>query len=49
MLLIDDYIGSGVTIKEGVRAIRKGTKFKDDIVPLTIARVRWRLGARGMI
>ncbi len=49
MLIVDDYLGSGVTLKEAIRALRKGANFKDDIVPLTIARVRWRLGSRGMI
>lgn len=49
ILLLDDYTGSGATIKEAVRAIRKEGGFTADIVPFTIARIRWRIGARGMI
>ncbi|MCP4693057.1 MAG: RecQ family ATP-dependent DNA helicase [Desulfobacterales bacterium] len=49
ILLLDDYIGSGATIKEAVRVLRKPGGVKEDIVPFTIARVRWRLGAKGMI
>jgi len=48
LLLLDDYIGSGTTLKEAARAIRmKG--FKQLIIPLTIASVKWKLGQRGMI
>ena len=49
VLLLDDYIGSGATIKEAVRALRAEGGVRAAIVPITIARVRWRLGARGMI
>jgi predicted amidophosphoribosyltransferase len=49
VLLLDDYIGSGATMKEGVRVLRAEAGIQAAIVPLTIARVRWRLGARGMI
>jgi ATP-dependent DNA helicase RecQ len=49
LLLLDDYIGSGATIKEAVRVLRKEGALQARIVPITIARVRWRLGARGMI
>jgi ATP-dependent DNA helicase RecQ len=49
ILLLDDYTGSGATIKEAVRVLRQEGGFTADIVPLTIARIRWRLGARGMI
>ena len=49
ILLLDDYHGSAVTLREAVRALRKDGGFERDIVPITIARVRWRLGARGMI
>ena len=49
ILLLDDYVGSGATLKEAVRILRKEGRFTADIVPLTIARIRWRLGARGMI
>ncbi len=49
ILLVDDYIGSGATLKEATRALRKRAKFDGVIAPFAIARVRWRLGARGMI
>jgi len=49
ILLLDDYIGSGSTLKEAVRTLRKQGCVSGDIVPLTMARVRWRIGARGMI
>ncbi|OQY58494.1 MAG: hypothetical protein B6245_11620 [Desulfobacteraceae bacterium 4572_88] len=49
VLLLDDYIGSGATMKETVRTLRKQGGLQGDIVPLTLARVRWRLGARGMV
>ncbi|MFG0316944.1 MAG: RecQ family ATP-dependent DNA helicase, partial [Planctomycetota bacterium JB042] len=38
LLLLDDYVGSGATLAEAVRALRKGAGFADDVVPLTIAR-----------
>ncbi len=49
VLLLDDYVGSGATLKEAVRVLRKQAGVSGEIVPLTMARVRWRLGARGMI
>jgi ATP-dependent DNA helicase RecQ len=48
VLLLDDYTGSGATLREAARVLRKEAKFTGPIVPLTLARVRWRLGARGM-
>ncbi len=49
VLLLDDYCGSGATLREAGRALQKDARFEYDIVPVTVARVRWRLGARGMI
>jgi ATP-dependent DNA helicase RecQ len=49
ILVLDDYIGSGATIKESVRVLRKQGMVKREIVPLTLARIRWRLGAKGII
>jgi ATP-dependent DNA helicase RecQ len=49
VLLVDDYIGSGATLREAGRVLRQQAKLSGRIVPLTIARVRWRLGAAGMI
>jgi ATP-dependent DNA helicase RecQ len=49
ILLLDDYAGSFSTLKEAARAIRKESGFEAEIVPFTVARVRWRLGAPGMV
>lgn len=49
ILLLDDYTGSGSTLKEAARVLRKEACFEGEIVPLTIARVRWRLGATGTV
>jgi len=49
VLLLDDYVGSGATLKEAVRTLRKQGGITGEIVPMTMARIRWRLGARGMI
>jgi ATP-dependent DNA helicase RecQ len=49
ILLVDDYTGSGATLKEAVRALRKEGGFTGSIVPLAIAKVRWRIGAPGMV
>lgn len=49
ILILDDYIGSAATLKEAVRTLRKQGNFKNGIIPLTIARVQWRLGATGMV
>lgn len=49
LLLVDDYIGSGATLKEAVGALRKKLNHKGTIIPLCIARVRWRIGSAGML
>lgn len=49
VLLFDDYTGSGATLKEAARALRKEAFYRGEITPFTIAQVRWRLGASGMI
>ncbi len=49
VLLLDDYIGSSATIKEAARVLRKQAMVKDNIIPFTIAVVRWRLGKAGMV
>jgi ATP-dependent DNA helicase RecQ len=49
ILLLDDYYGSAATLREAGRALRKEGDFEHGIVPVAIARVRWRLGASGMI
>lgn len=49
LLLLDDYVGSRATLKEAVTALRKQAGWEGEIVPLTLARVRWKLGSAGMI
>lgn len=49
ILLLDDYTGSGATLKEAVNTLRKQAGAKGDIVPITIASVRWRLGKAGIV
>ena len=49
LLLLDDYTGSGATLKEACRAIKPFLNANQKIVPVTIASIRWRLGKRGMI
>lgn len=49
ILLLDDYTGSGATIKEAARVLRKEANHNQKIVPLTIASIKWHLGKRGMI
>ncbi len=49
ILLLDDYIGSGATLNEAARALREEAKLSNEIIPFTIAAVKWRLGKCGMI
>ena len=49
LLLLDDYTGSGATLAEAMRVMRKELGLKQAIVPFTVASVRWRLGSPGMI
>jgi ATP-dependent DNA helicase RecQ len=48
LLLLDDLIGSGTTLREAGRALRKEANWKGALVPVVIARVRRRLGAPGL-
>ncbi len=48
ILLFDDYIGSGATLREAARALREIGK-KPILIPFTIASVKWKLGAPGFI
>jgi len=48
-VLFDDYTGSGATLKEAARALRKEGKITNAIFPFTLASVRWRLGSPGMV
>ena len=47
LILFDDYIGSGATIKEAARCIRK--VLDNPLIPVTIAAVKWRLGKAGFV
>lgn len=49
MLLLDDYVGSRATLKEVATVLRKQLGWEEEIVPLVLARVRWKLGQAGMI
>lgn len=49
LILVDDYIGSASTLREIGQLLRKVGKLERELVPLMIARVRWKLGAPGMI
>ena len=46
LLVLDDIIGSGATLREAGRALHKQTRRSGALVPITLARVRRRLGAR---
>jgi ATP-dependent DNA helicase RecQ len=49
ILLLDDYIGSGATLQEAARVLRKESHAKQAIIPFTIASIKWRLGKAGMV
>ncbi|MHB1947674.1 MAG: RecQ family ATP-dependent DNA helicase [Gammaproteobacteria bacterium] len=49
ILLLDDYIGSGSTLNEACRALRDAANIENEILPFTIAAVKWRLGQKGMV
>jgi ATP-dependent DNA helicase RecQ len=49
VLLLDDYVGSANSLKEAVRALRVEGGCKGEILPLALARIRWRVGAPGML
>lgn len=49
VLLFDDYVGSGATLKEATRVLRKTAGVQNELVPFTIAAVKWRLGKPGMV
>lgn len=48
ILLFDDYIGSGATVREAMRALRVSSH-KNKVIPFTIAQVKWHLGKPGFI
>ncbi len=48
LLLLDDYAGSSATLREAARAL-KAVGHQGARIPLTVARVRWRLGRPGIV
>jgi ATP-dependent DNA helicase RecQ len=48
LILLDDYIGSGSTIKEAARALRAGG-IDNKLIPITIAALKWHLGKPGFV
>lgn len=49
VVLLDDYTGSGWTLREAARVLRRALGHEGPIVPLTVARIRWRLGRAGRV
>lgn len=49
ILLLDDYTGSGATLNEAARALKQDRRIQNEIVPFTIAAVKWHLGKKGMV
>jgi ATP-dependent DNA helicase RecQ len=49
ILLFDDYTGSGATLNEAARALREQGNITNQIIPFTIAAVKWRIGHSGMV
>lgn len=49
ILVFDDYTGSGATLKEVVRCLRKKGGHRGTIAPLVVVKLKWRLGAAGFI
>ena len=48
VVLLDDYTGSGATLREAARALQAAGHVGRRI-PLAVARVRWRLGRPGIV
>ena len=49
VILFDDYIGSGATLQEAARALKKEANFQNPMIPVTIAMVKWHLGKPGFV
>jgi ATP-dependent DNA helicase RecQ len=47
LVLVDDYLGSGNTLKEAARALRKEGGLRNDLLPFTIVALKWHLGKTG--
>jgi ATP-dependent DNA helicase RecQ len=49
ILLLDDYTGSGATLNEAARALKENKRIQNEILPFTIAAVKWHLGKKGIV
>jgi ATP-dependent DNA helicase RecQ len=49
LILLDDYVGSGHTLKEAARAFRSARGLAQILVPFTVAAVKWHLGKPGFV
>lgn len=47
LILFDDYSGSGNTLREAARALRSGKRVQNELIPFTIASLKWHLGKPG--
>ncbi len=47
LILFDDYVGSGNTIREAARAIKTIRNSNQQIVPFAVASLKWHLGKPG--
>lgn len=47
LILFDDYIGSGNTMKEAARALRVVCSKEYELIPFTVASIKWHLGKPG--
>lgn len=48
LILFDDYIGSGNTIREAARALR-ACGLRNKLIPFTVATLKWHLGKPGFV
>jgi len=49
VILLDDYVGSGATLREAARALSRAPGASGPPIPVAVARVRWRLGRPGIV
>lgn len=49
VIVLDDYVGSGATMREAARVLKKGVKITGLVIPVAVARIKWRLGRPGIV
>lgn len=49
LLLFDDYVGTGATLNEAARALREQAQIHNEIIPFTVAAVKWHIGRKGIL